>query len=1350
MPYLTKEFLAALPPKVFATLTTTLIKELVPEQMPAINAADIAALNSAQVAAFESDDLVALPVKAMQGFVKNISGLNITNLDVGQFSALSPSQFQALSTTQIHQIDEDKASHLSAEMISKLSSSQVKGLNVDAVAAIDPKSFAGFTSKNIVGLDMQTGSNQVAALLPEQVAMLSLATIKQLKPVQIQAMEIEDLLALTPQQLKSLTNNAVAALNSGIFAELTTEQVISFTSGQIRALSPQQISKLGVDQMEAFKPEQAGKLLPTQVAAIGAEKIAVLSSQAFKALPEAAVAQITPNAFALLSSEHIKAMNSQQIKALSGEQLAKFGNEQAQGLSVSQITQLSADKVKELSTAAINVLDAKVVAKMDLSGFNATQLRAFNDEQLNVLTSTQIKSLVPTALQGLNDSQKTNLKSDVLTVFNTINDITAPTLLSAAVNARTLVLTFNDTNLLNTTTAPTNAFSVKIGNVDNAVTAVAVDATNKKVTLTLTNAVTDTDIVTISYTDPTSSNDAQAIQDQMGNDAASFSNHAVTNTTPDTTAPAAPTFALAVDSGANNTDNITNNGTINVSGLETNATWQYSLNGGTTWNTGSGSRFVLPAATYAVNSIWVKQADAAGNVSATITKNAAEISVVANFEATAPTVYLTNDVTQLDSITALLSYNGTIQNNINYQNIEPVQWRTRPSSSDLATDLTKGSATTQVRLQGELNENSQSQVWYKIDLTQTSSLKILDSSDQYDVVKVAVFDSTVTGKSFTNSLYEPHSQLSSYSNLPAGSYFVRIDKGEAQANDSRLSQKVGFDVKITTNTSDEFILPPLVFNSTNSTLDATVPTTGKVFYKFKVDSETSFTLDTTNFATNFDINIIQPTANGYSSVSYSAYQNTPNQHIYTLPTGTYYLMAAAKNGYTVTQNTTLNIPVLGTPTFNTTFTDNATSTLKADLATAAPVLAYDNNGDLVMTYTFDVSPSISNGRTVTELTSAQKAMDRLALQAISDVTKIKFVEVNSSTASKANFVFGNVADLGGSAAQAVTTPSSTGSEISKATVEFSLAASTNADGTIGKYGYTTALHEISHALGIKHPRSYGDGGASSTEPFLLAAKDSNQYSLMSYNKHPYTENSIAFYSNSAAVSPKTLLLYDVAALQLLYGANTTYKTGNDTYSWDADVDPFMTIWDVDGTDTIDVSNQTQVQTIDLRAGYFSSLGAVKIGYTDGTTTTHAPKDNVSIAYGTVIEKAIGSNQNDTIIGNSVANVLTGNAGNDNFLFASVLGTDNIDTITDFSSGDKITLSKSIFTALNSGSVLTADEFLAGSGKTIAETSLQRIIFDTLTKNLYYDADGLNGNNPVQFAILSNVSELNAGQLFLQA
>jgi hypothetical protein len=83
--------------------------------------------------------------------------------------------------------------------------------------------------------------------------------------------------------------------------------------------------------------------------------------------------------------------------------------------------------------------------------------------------------------------------------------------------------------------------------------------------------------------------------------------------------------------------------------------------------------------------------------------------------------------------------------------------------------------------------------------------------------------------------------------------------------------------------------------------------------------------------------------------------------------------------------------------------------------------------------------------------------------------------VTHVTASKANLVFGNVPDLGSSAAQAVTS----NSQISKATIEFSLAESTkstNLDGiNVGQYGYTTALHEIAHALGIKHPRSYGEG-----------------------------------------------------------------------------------------------------------------------------------------------------------------------------------------------------------------------------------------------------------------------------------
>jgi large repetitive protein len=89
---------------------------------------------------------------------------------------------------------------------------------------------------------------------------------------------------------------------------------------------------------------------------------------------------------------------------------------------------------------------------------------------------------------------------------------------------------------------------------------------------------------------------------------------------------AAPTFVLAADSGASNSDGITNDTTVNVSGLETNATWEYSLNSGDTWLAGTGTSFELAGdTTYAIDAIQVRQTDVAGNLS-DAAKNAAAIT----------------------------------------------------------------------------------------------------------------------------------------------------------------------------------------------------------------------------------------------------------------------------------------------------------------------------------------------------------------------------------------------------------------------------------------------------------------------------------------------------------------------------------------------------------------------------------------------------------------------------------------------------------------------------------------------------------------------------------------------------
>ena len=97
------------------------------------------------------------------------------------------------------------------------------------------------------------------------------------------------------------------------------------------------------------------------------------------------------------------------------------------------------------------------------------------------------------------------------------------------------------------------------------------------------------------------------------------------NVTNDTVAPVKLTAALQSDNGTSTTDGITSNGTLVVSGLEANATWQYSTNSGTSWTNGSGTSFVLSVGTYAKDVVQVRQTDQAGNNSSATTLSALDI-----------------------------------------------------------------------------------------------------------------------------------------------------------------------------------------------------------------------------------------------------------------------------------------------------------------------------------------------------------------------------------------------------------------------------------------------------------------------------------------------------------------------------------------------------------------------------------------------------------------------------------------------------------------------------------------------------------------------------------------------------
>jgi serralysin len=217
------------------------------------------------------------------------------------------------------------------------------------------------------------------------------------------------------------------------------------------------------------------------------------------------------------------------------------------------------------------------------------------------------------------------------------------------------------------------------------------------------------------------------------------------------------------------------------------------------------------------------------------------------------------------------------------------------------------------------------------------------------------------------------------------------------------------------------------------------------------------------------------------------------------------------------------------------------------------------------------------------------------------------------------------------------------------------------------FGYATLLHEMGHALGLKHPFE-GDGAGG----FVLdESVDNEAHTVMSYTSAPRTVMVVDFVSgpggtswNYDFLSPSTMMMMDIEALQHLYGANTATRSGNTVYDFDTNEELLETIWDGGGRDTLDCSNQTLTCRINLGDGEFSSIGLrrndaeMKVGFDlpasfdfdDVTafdrTDLYNGQNNLGIAKGAIIENATGGSASDVIIGNDVANRLVGGIGKD--------------------------------------------------------------------------------------------------------
>lgn len=231
----------------------------------------------------------------------------------------------------------------------------------------------------------------------------------------------------------------------------------------------------------------------------------------------------------------------------------------------------------------------------------------------------------------------------------------------------------------------------------------------------------------------------------------------------------------------------------------------------------------------------------------------------------------------------------------------------------------------------------------------------------------------------------------------------------------------------------------------------------------------------------------------------------------------------------------------------------------------------------------------------------------------------------------------------------------------------------------GTYGYHGFVHEIGHALGLKHPHDTDNFGT------MNSSHDAMTYTVMSYRSMASGLASERGYTNEFFGYAQGPMMYDIAALQHMYGARYDSMPVDTVYRFDPatgemflnDVGQgapganrvFTTVWDGGGTDTYDLSAYAETVRIDLRPGFSTDTSDIQKANLGNGRYAAGNVFNAFLHRGdsrSLIENGIGGAGDDRLIGNEAGNRLDGGAGAD-----SMAGGAGADTYVVDDAGDVI-------------------------------------------------------------------------------